>query len=60
MGSDGTQGLGILKQKGAYVIGQDEASCVVYGMPKAPAELGYVDVVTPLQRIAAEIVASVK
>lgn len=60
MGSDGTQGLGILKQKAAYTIGQDEASCVVYGMPKAPAELGYLDTVVPLHKIAAEIVASVK
>lgn len=60
MGSDGTQGLGILKQKAAYTIGQDEASCVVYGMPKAPADLGYLDKVVPLHKIAAEIVASVK
>lgn len=60
MGSDGTKGLGILKQKSAYIIGQDEASCVVYGMPKAPADLGYLDVVVPLNRIADEIVKSVK
>ncbi len=56
MGSDGTKGLGILKEKGAHVIAQDEASCVVYGMPKAPIELGYADVITPLSRIADEIV----
>jgi len=60
MGSDGTKGLEILKQKGALVIGQDEASCVVYGMPKAPAEKGLVDVVAPLDRIAAEIVKTVR
>jgi two-component system, chemotaxis family, protein-glutamate methylesterase/glutaminase len=60
MGSDGTQGLGILKQKAAYIIGQDEASCVVYGMPKAPAEMGYLDTIVPLHKIAAEIVASVR
>jgi two-component system, chemotaxis family, protein-glutamate methylesterase/glutaminase len=60
MGSDGTAGLGILKEKSAHIIGQDEASCVVYGMPKAPAELGYLDVVAPLGRIADEIVNSVK
>jgi two-component system, chemotaxis family, protein-glutamate methylesterase/glutaminase len=60
MGSDGTQGLGILKQKAAYTIGQDEASCVVYGMPKAPAEMGYLDTIVPLHKIAAEIVASVR
>jgi two-component system chemotaxis response regulator CheB len=60
MGSDGTKGLGILKDKSAYIIGQDESSCIVYGMPKAPAELGYLDVIAPLGKIADEIVKSVK
>jgi two-component system, chemotaxis family, protein-glutamate methylesterase/glutaminase len=60
MGSDGTLGLGVLKEKSAYIIGQDEATCIVYGMPKAPAELGYLDVVAPLGKIADEIVNSVK
>ncbi len=60
MGSDGTKGLQILKQKGTLIIGQNEASCVVYGMPKAPAELGLIDVVVPLDKIAGEIVKSVK
>ena len=60
MGSDGTRGLKILKDKGAYIIGQDELSCIVYGMPKAPAELGYLDSVVPLGRIADLIVKSVK
>ena len=60
MGSDGTKGLEILKNKSAFVIGQNEASCIVYGMPKAPAELGYIDTVVPLNKIADEIVKSVK
>lgn len=60
MGSDGTRGLKILKQKGALIIGQNEESCVVYGMPKAPAELGLTDVVVSLDKIAGEIVKSVK
>lgn len=60
MGSDGTRGLGILKDKAAFIIGQDERSCIVYGMPKAPAELGYLDVVAPLSKIADEIIGSVK
>lgn len=60
MGSDGTLGLGVLKQKSAFIIGQNEASCIVYGMPKAPAELGYLDIVAPLSKIAEEIVNSVK
>ena len=60
MGMDGTRGLEVLKQKGAVIIGQDKASCVVYGMPKVPAERGLVDVVAPLDRIASEIVKTVK
>lgn len=60
MGSDGTKGLEVLKNKAAYIIGQDEKSCVVYGMPKTPAELGYLDLVVPLNKIAEEIVKSVK
>ena len=60
MGSDGTKGLAILKQKGAHVIAQNEASCVVYGMPKAPIDKGYADVTAPLNKIAEEIVKSVK
>ncbi|WP_035246145.1 protein-glutamate methylesterase/protein-glutamine glutaminase [Desulfogranum mediterraneum] len=60
MGSDGTSGLQVLKQKGAFIIGQNQNSCVVYGMPKAPAELGLVDRVVPLDKIAAEIVKSIK
>ena len=60
MGSDGTIGLGVLKEKSAYIIGQDESSCVVYGMPKAPADLGYLDIVVPLGKIADEIVNSLK
>ncbi|OQX20390.1 MAG: chemotaxis response regulator protein-glutamate methylesterase [Desulfobulbaceae bacterium A2] len=60
MGSDGTKGLQVLKQKGALIIAQNKESCVVYGMPKAPVETGLADVVAPLDRIAAEIVKSVK
>ncbi len=60
MGSDGTKGLEILKRKGAWIIGQDRETCVVYGMPKAPAEKGLLDVVAPLDKIADEIVKTVK
>jgi len=60
MGSDGTKGLAVLKNKSAHIIGQDESSCVVYGMPKIPAELGYIDVVLPLNKIAEEITLSVR
>jgi hypothetical protein len=40
MGSDGTLGLRLLKRHGCFVIAQDEASCVVYGMPKAAVDAG--------------------
>lgn len=60
MGSDGTKGLDSLKKKSAIIIGQDQASCVVYGMPKTPAERGLIDVVAPLDRIASEIAKTVK
>ena len=60
MGSDGTLGLKLMKRSGATVIAQDEASCVVYGMPKEPVDAGIVDVIAPLDRIADEIVKSVK
>lgn len=52
MGSDGAQGMKALKAKGARTIAQDEATCVVYGMPRAAVELGVVDRVLPLPLIA--------
>lgn len=60
MGGDGTLGLRVLKSFGAVTIGQDEESCVVYGMPKMAIEAGVVDVVAPLQAIAPEIVRTVR
>jgi two-component system chemotaxis response regulator CheB len=55
MGSDGTLGLRLLKRRGNYAIAQDEASCVVYGMPKAAVDAGVVDVVLPLENIASTL-----
>lgn len=60
MGSDGTLGLKLLREKAAITIGQDEESCTVYGMPKAPAEHGYLDTVLPLSRIADAIIKTVQ
>jgi two-component system, chemotaxis family, response regulator WspF len=57
MGSDGAQGLLHLRQAGWHTIAQDQASCVVYGMPKVAAELGAAAQVVPLTRIAEAIVA---
>ena len=60
MGSDGVLGLGELKREGCFVIAQDEATCVVYGMPKMAVEAGVVDSVLPLDAIAERVVATVK
>lgn len=58
MGSDGSQGLHQMKRNGAFVIAQNEASCVVFGMPKEPIEAGIVDVVAPLNGIASALLSS--
>jgi two-component system chemotaxis response regulator CheB len=57
MGDDGAKGLLEMHQAGARTIAQDEASCVVYGMPKAAIELEAADEVVPLAKIAERIVA---
>jgi two-component system chemotaxis response regulator CheB len=57
MGRDGAEGMLKMKHVGAYTIGQDEASCVVYGMPRAAAEIGAVAKVLPLQHMAQELVS---
>ncbi len=57
MGSDGAQGLQKMKRAGARTIAQDEASCVVFGMPREAIRMGAADRVSPLDRIAAELIA---
>ena len=52
MGDDGAKGMLEMKDAGAYTIAQDEASCVVFGMPKEAIKLGAVDTVMPLSNIA--------
>ncbi|BCB95320.1 hypothetical protein JZK55_02420 [Dissulfurispira thermophila] len=51
MGEDGARGLLEMKKAGAYTIAQDEASSVVFGMPKRAVELGGVDRVASLKEI---------
>lgn len=58
MGADGAAGLLEMKNAGAHTIAQDEASCVVFGMPKQAIELGAVDEVLTLNAIPAAIVHS--
>lgn len=55
MGSDGAKGLLSMKKSGAYTIGQDEYSSVVYGMPRAAYNIGAVDRQLSLDKIAASI-----
>ena len=52
MGDDGARGLLEMKQAGADTLAQDEASCVVFGMPKEAIALGGVDEVLPLPSLA--------
>jgi two-component system, chemotaxis family, protein-glutamate methylesterase/glutaminase len=52
MGQDGVVGLRKVKDSGGFVIGQDAATSVVYGMPRAAAQAGLVDRVLPLDQIA--------
>ncbi len=51
MGSDGARGLLSMKKEGAITIGQDEKSCVVYGMPKVAFEIGAVEKQIPLTQM---------
>lgn len=51
MGYDGAKGLLKMKQKGAITIGQDEKSCIVYGMPKVAYDIGGVQKQIPLRNI---------
>ncbi|PWB82592.1 MAG: chemotaxis response regulator protein-glutamate methylesterase [Methylocystaceae bacterium] len=58
MGRDGAAGLLAMRKSGAETIGQDEATSLVYGMPKAAFELGSVARQLPLNRIGAQILSS--
>ncbi|HUI58342.1 MAG TPA: chemotaxis response regulator protein-glutamate methylesterase [Bryobacteraceae bacterium] len=58
MGADGAQGLLRMRQAGARTMAQDEATCVVYGMPREAAELGAAEQIVPLPNIPDAIMAS--
>lgn len=55
MGNDGVAGLRAVKKKHGFILAQDEASCVVFGMPRAAIAAGLVDVVLPLDQWASEL-----
>lgn len=60
MGADGAEGLLKMRKAGAYTIGQDEETCVVYGMPGVAYKKGAVMTQLPLQKIAEHIIMKVK
>jgi len=55
MGKDGAAGLLAMRHAGARTLGQDEATCVVYGMPRVAFEFGGVEQQLPLERIAEQV-----
>jgi len=57
MGNNGVVGLKAVKSRGGIVIAQNEATCVVYGMPRAAIEAGITDHVTSIDNVADEIMA---
>jgi two-component system chemotaxis response regulator CheB len=57
MGDDGARGMVEMKQSGAVTIAQDEATCVVFGMPKEAIKLNCVDKVLPLDSVAGVVLA---
>ena len=60
MGADGAKGLLEVKENGAYTIAQDEATSVVFGMPKEAIEMGAVDKVVPLPNISASVIQALQ
>jgi two-component system, chemotaxis family, protein-glutamate methylesterase/glutaminase len=60
MGKDGAEGLLRMKQAGAYTFAQDEASCVVFGMPREAIALGAVDDVAPLGEMGRRVLAHLR
>jgi two-component system chemotaxis response regulator CheB len=57
MGDDGARGMLEMKQAGAMTIAQDEATCIVFGMPKEAIKLGGVDRILPLNSVASAMLA---
>jgi len=60
MGKDGAQGMLAMRKAGAWTIGQDQESCVVYGMPREAAQIGACSEVSPITRVAERIMAALQ
>ncbi len=60
MGSDGLEGIKLLRQKGGYIMAQNESSCVVYGMPKAIVEANLSDQTLDIAHMADALMTAIK
>ncbi len=60
MGSDGLEGIRALREKGGYIMAQNEASCVVYGMPKAIVDAKLADQILDIDNVADAMITAVK
>lgn len=58
MGDDGAKGMKEMHDAGAFNIAQDEATCIVYGMPAEAVKAGAVDTIVPLQNIAQTVLSN--
>jgi len=59
MGADGALGMEAIRKAGGMTVGQDEASCTVYGMPRTCAEFGILRRVVPLQQTPTQVLQAV-
>lgn len=57
MGNNGVVGLQLVKQRGGVIIAQNEATCVVYGMPRAVIDAGIADHIAPIDDVASEMIS---
>jgi two-component system chemotaxis response regulator CheB len=60
MGTDGAEGMRAIRRQGGLTISQDEASCTVYGMPRASVEAGAIARVVPLLQVPAQILEATR
>jgi two-component system, chemotaxis family, protein-glutamate methylesterase/glutaminase len=60
MGKDGAQGMADIRAQGGYTFAQDEASCVVYGMPREAVAIGAVDSIVSLDAVGNALMEKLK
>ena len=57
MGKDGAQGLLAMRKQGSFTVAQDEATSIVFGMPKEAIDIGAAETVAPLNQVARRIMS---